>query len=95
MQGPDGTEMPQQGVFNEIQEPELIATSAEFEVGAPSPHRMKLTYRFEDQGDKTKFTMIITHATVEMRREHQAMGVVEGWNLNWDSLDAYIPTLVS
>ncbi len=95
MLGPDGSEMPQRGVFSEIIEPETIATSAEFEVGTDAPHRMKLRYTFDDLGDKTKMTMIITHASAEERREHEAMGVVEGWNANFDSFDEYLPALVA
>ena len=93
--GPNGYEMPQSGVFREVVPPELIVTTAEFEVGMDAPQRMVLAYRFEDLGDKTKLTMTITHASADERREHEAMGVVEGWNSNFDSLVDYIPTLVA
>ena len=95
MLGPDGFEMPQRGVFSEVVPPELIATSAEFEVGMDAPHRMTLRYQFDDLGDKTKMTMTITHASADERREHEAMGVVEGWNANFDSLVEYVPALVA
>lgn len=95
MVAPDGSEYPQQGTFTEIVPPGKIVTSALFDYGAAEPHQMVLKYEFEDLGDKTKMTMTITHATVEMRREHQAMGVIEGWNLNWDSLVDYLPNMVA
>jgi uncharacterized protein YndB with AHSA1/START domain len=95
MVAPDGSEYPQQGTFTEIVPPEKIVTSALFDYGAAEPLQMVLKYEFENLGDKTKMTMTITHATVEMRREHQAMGVIEGWNLNWDSLVDYLPNMVA
>jgi uncharacterized protein YndB with AHSA1/START domain len=95
MVAPDGSEFPQSGVFSEVVAPERIVTSAEFDYGADTPHRMVLTYKLDDLGEKTKMTMVITHATVEMRREHEAMGVVERWNLNFDSLVDYLLALVS
>ena len=95
MLAPDGSEYPQKGVFREIVPPETIVTTAEFDYGADAPHEVVLSYRFEELGDKTKFTMVITHPSVEIRRQHEAMHVVEGWNANFDSLDAYVPELVA
>jgi uncharacterized protein YndB with AHSA1/START domain len=95
MVAPDGSEYPQQGTFTEIVPPEKIVTSALFDYGAAEPLQMVLKYEFENLGDKTKMTMTITHATVEMRREHQAVGVIEGCNLNWDSLVDYLPNMVA
>lgn len=40
---------------------------------------MTVTATFEQQGGKTKLTLHTLHATVEDRRKHEDMGVVEGW----------------
>ena len=92
---PDGSEMPQRGTFREIVAPERLVMSAAFDHGGESPHEMVITYEFEDLGDKTKMTMTITLASAEERREHEAMGVAEGWNSNFDSLVDYLPALVA
>ena len=92
MVAPDGSEYPQEGVFREIVPPETIVTSAEFKVGADDSHKVVLTYRFDDFGDKTKLTMH-SGMFLPMSKEEQ-MGVIEGWNSNFDSLDAYLATLV-
>ena len=93
MVAPDGSEYPQEGVFREIVPPETIVTSAEFAVGADAPHQVVLTYRFDDLGDKTKLTMR-SGMYLPMSKQEQ-IGVVEGWNSNFDCLDDYLPTLVS
>ena len=92
MMAPDGSEYPQKGVFREIVPPETIVTSAEFEVGAEGPHKVILTYRFDDLGDKTKLTM--RSGMYLPMGEQEQMGVIEGWNSNFDSLDDYLATLV-
>ena len=92
MMAPDGSEYPQKGVFREIVPPETIVTSAEFEVGAEGPHKVILTYRFDDLGDKTKLTM--RSGMYLPMSEQEQMGVIEGWNSNFDSLDDYLATLV-
>ena len=92
---PDGSEMPQSGVFREIVARETIVTSAEFGVGADLTQEVVLTWRFEDLEEKTKLAMRITHPSAEIRRQHEEMGVLMGWNSNFDSLDDYIPALAA
>ncbi len=92
MLAPDGSEYPQKGVFSEIVPPEIIVTSAEFEVGEDAPHKVVLTYRFDDLGDKTKLTMR-SGMYLPMSKQEQT-GVIEGWNSNFDCLDDYLATLV-
>ncbi len=95
MLGPNGTEYPQSGVFKEIVPPETIVMTAEFPYAPDEAAEVVLTYHFDDLGDKTKLTMRIAHPSVEERRKQAAMGVVEGWNANFDSLDAHLATLAS
>lgn len=93
MLGPDGSEYPQSGTFREIVPPEKIVTSAVFEVGGDVPQKVVLTWRFEDLGDKTKLTMRQTSAD-ELGQEEQ-MGIVAGWNSNFDCLDEHLAALAS
>ncbi len=93
MVGPDGGEYPQRGTFTEIVPPEKIVTSAEFEHGGPEPSRVTMTYTFEDMGDKTKMTMTHLEMGVEYTEEMR-MGVMGGWNSNFDSLVDYLPSLL-
>jgi len=94
MVSPDGGEYPQRGEFQEIVPPELIVTSAIFEYGGsmPAQHAV-LTYRFEDLGAQTKMTM--THASTDGMEYNEEMvqGITYGWNLNWDALVEYLPSI--
>ena len=93
MLAPNGSEFPQKGVFREIVPPEMIVTSAEFEVGGDVPQKVVLTWRFDDLGDKTKLTMRQTSA--DEYSEQEQMGIIGGWNSNFDCLDDYLPTLAA
>lgn len=96
MISPDGTEYPVKGVFREIVPPERIVTSDEFDEGfekvvnADLPKGMVLTAVFEDLGPKTKLTLRIVHESVEDRKKHEEMGVIEGWNSSFDCLDEFL-----
>ena len=93
MLGPDGSEYPQSGIFREIVVPEMIVTSAVFEMGSNPPQKVVLTYRFEDLGDKTKVTLV--HSADEVYGEQERIGVIAGWDSNFDSLGDHLATLVS
>ncbi|HEY9735586.1 MAG TPA: SRPBCC domain-containing protein [Trichocoleus sp.] len=98
MVGPDGTEYPAEGVFQEIVPMERIVTTDEFgegyeQTGVDLPQGMVLTVLFEDLGDQTQLTLHIVHPTVEERRKHEEMGVVGGWNSSFDCMDEYLATL--
>ncbi|KAM3099108.1 SRPBCC domain-containing protein [Phormidesmis sp. 146-12] len=99
MIAPDGTEYPSKGVFQEIIPPERIVSTDEFGDGieqvldADLPQGMVTTVLFEALENKTKLTIRIVHPSVEDRRKHEAMGVLEGWNSSLDCLDEYLATL--
>src|SRR5262245_36546673 len=71
MRGPDGAEYPVCGTFLEVIPYERIVTTDEFgedfkpPVGVELPQGMILTALFEDDGDKTRLTLRISHPTVE------------------------------
>ena len=100
MVGPDGKEYPGTGVYREIVPIEKIVTTDEFGEGFEESHPdmdlpqgMVTTALFDDLSDKTKLTLIISHPTVEDRKKHEAMGVVDGWNSSLDKANEYITTL--
>ncbi len=93
MLAPDGSEYPQRGTFREIVPPEKIVTTAVFEYGEAGSSSVVMTYIFEDMGDKTKMTMTHVEMGVEYSEE-QRMGVIAGWNSNFDSLVDYLPSLL-
>lgn len=99
MTGPDGTEYPSNGVFKEIVPIEKIVTTDEFgdgfdEIesmkGKDLPQGMVTTYLFYDITERTKLTIITSHPTVEDKKKHEAMGVVEGWNSSLDKAEEYL-----
>lgn len=103
MVGPDGTEYPANGTFNEIVPIEKIVSSDEFgeEYQAAAakkkmdlPKGMVLTALFDDLGQRTKLTLITSHPTVEDKKKHEAMGVVAGWNSSFDKMNEYLETIV-
>ncbi|PYT00443.1 MAG: hypothetical protein DMF63_07705 [Acidobacteria bacterium] len=102
MIGPDGGEYPADGVFKEIVPIEKIVSSAdgfskEFQEAHPEMDLPKgttvMTYLFDDLGDSTKLTLITTHSSVEERKKHEAMGVVQGWGSSFDKLDELLSEL--
>lgn len=102
MIGPDGKEYPSQGVYKEIVPIEKIVTTDEFgeefenSEGVKKedlPQGMVQTYLFEDLASRTKLTIITSHPTVEDKKKHEAMGVVEGWNSSLDKAEDYLAEL--
>jgi uncharacterized protein YndB with AHSA1/START domain len=101
MIGPDGTEYPSHGVFQEIVPIEKIVTTDEFGEGFEEIESMKnvdlpkiltQTYLFDDLGPRTKLTIIVAHPTAEDKAKHEAMGVLEGWNSSLDKLAEHLAT---
>jgi uncharacterized protein YndB with AHSA1/START domain len=99
MIAPDGTEYPVKGVFQEIVPFERIVTTDEFDeayaaTNTDLPQGMIVTVLFEDLGEKTKLTLQILHPTVDDRRKHEEMGVVDGWNSTLDCLEEHLETIL-
>lgn len=100
MIGPDGTEYPSSGVYQEIVPIEKIVTTDEFGDGFEEAHPdmdlpqgMVSTFLFDDLGERTKLTLITAHPTVDDKKKHEAMGVVDGWNTTLDKLAEYLKEL--
>ncbi len=94
--GPDGAEYPSVGIYKEIIPHKKIVSTDEFgedyepPESSDLPQGMVTTTLFEDQGGKTKLTILISHPTVEDRIKHEEMGVISGWNSTLDNLEALL-----
>jgi uncharacterized protein YndB with AHSA1/START domain len=93
MRGPDGTDMPNRGVYLEVVENErLVFTCAYTKAWEPSEHPfMTVILSFESAGgDKTKYTALVRHWTVADREAHEKMGFHKGWGQCADQLAALV-----
>lgn len=92
MQGPDGTEMPNPGVYLEVvPNRRLVITDAYTEAWIPSAKPFTtIELNFEDLGGKTKYTAIVRHWTKEDKEAHEKMGFHSGWGTATDQLEALI-----
>ena len=81
MQGPDGTEMPNRGVYLEvIPNKKLVFTDAYTSAWVPSGKPFFTgVITFEYEGGKTRYTARALHWTAEDSKGHEAMGFHEGW----------------
>jgi uncharacterized protein YndB with AHSA1/START domain len=95
MRAPDGTDMPNRGVYLEIVKNEkIVATDAFTKAWEPSQKPfMTLILSFEDEGGKTRYTARVRHFTVADREAHEKMGFHVGWGICADQLTAVVATL--
>jgi len=96
MQGPDGTEVPNRGVYLEVIENEkLVFTDAYTSAWEPSGNPFFTgILTFEDAGNgQTRYTARALHWTRENRETHEKMGFHEGWGLAADQMIALARTL--
>lgn len=96
MKGPDGTEVPNRGVYLEVIENErLVFTDAYTEAWKPSDKPfMTAVLTFEDEagpnGTATRYTARVRHWTVADREAHEKMGFHEGWGKATEQLAALV-----
>lgn len=95
MQGPDGTQMPNPGVFLEVIPNErLVFTDAYTSAWEPSGRAFVTgILTFEDEGGKTRYTARVRHWSVEDKQAHEQMGFHPGWDIATDQLEAVVKTL--
>lgn len=89
MQGPNGEEVPNPGLFLEVVPNKRLVFTDAFAAGwvpAGKPF-MVATIEFDDLGDgTTRYTATARHWTVEDRKTHEQMGFHEGWGIVADQL---------
>lgn len=95
MRGPDGTEMPNRGVYLEVVANErLVFTDAYTQSWQPSDKPfMTVILTFEDEGGKTRYTARVRHWSVADRQTHENMGFHKGWGQCADQLEALVARL--
>jgi uncharacterized protein YndB with AHSA1/START domain len=96
MQGPDGTEMPNRGIYLEVVKNEkLVFTDAYTSAWQPSENPFfTCILTFEDAGNgQTRYTARALHWTKENREAHEKMGFHEGWGVAADQMTALAKTL--
>jgi uncharacterized protein YndB with AHSA1/START domain len=95
MQGPDGTRVPNPGVYLEVVKNErLVFTDAYTSAWVPSSKPfMTGILTFEDEGGQTRYTARVRHWTAEDLVAHEKMGFREGWGIATDQLAALAATL--
>ncbi|MEO7255370.1 MAG: SRPBCC family protein [Casimicrobium sp.] len=98
MQGPDGTEMPNRGVYLEVVENEkIVFTDAYTSAWVPSAKPFFTgVLTFEEEGGQsgiTRYTARARHWNAEDARAHEVMGFHQGWGIATDQLAALAKTL--
>lgn len=83
MRGPDGEEMPQDGVFLAWDEGKGFTVTDALTVGpdgfVPAEPFMIGRWQVEPDGDGTRFTASARHWTEEAMARHKEMGFEQGW----------------
>ena len=92
MRGPDGTDLPNRGVYLEVVPNErLVFTDAFTTAWQPSEKPfMTVILTFEEEDGGTRYTARVRHWTVADKEAHQAMGFHVGWGQCADQLTALV-----
>lgn len=95
MAGPNGEDMPNEGIILQIiPERLLVTTDAMTEGFRPTGGGfMSATMTFAAEGTGTRYTAVARHASPETREQHEAMGFHAGWGMAATQLDALAQTL--
>jgi uncharacterized protein YndB with AHSA1/START domain len=95
MRGPDGTEMPNRGVYLEVvPERRLVFTDAYVRAWEPSEKPfMTGILDFEDADGGTRYTAVVRHWSEADREAHERMGFHEGWGVATSQLEALAASL--
>lgn len=95
MNGPNGEEMPNRGVYLEVVENEkLVFTDAYTSAWVPSEKPFfTCVLTFADEGGKTRYIAQALHWTEEDMEMHEQMGFHEGWGMVADQLEAFAKQL--
>ena len=90
MRGPDGTEMPNRGVYLEVVRNErLVFTDAYASAWVPAEKPFFTgIITFADEAGKTRYTALARHWTMADREHHEQMGFHAGWGIATDQLAA-------
>ncbi|SEJ60419.1 Uncharacterized conserved protein YndB, AHSA1/START domain [Sphingomonas sp. OV641] len=91
MRGPEGEEMPSDGLYLEVvPQRRIVSTDAFLPGWIPAGPFMVRIDEFAGAGEKTHYTAIARHWTEEARDQHAAMGFDTGWNAATDQLEEVV-----
>lgn len=95
MEGPDGTRVPNRGVYLEfVPNERIVFTDAYVSAWVPSAKPFFTgILTFEDEGGKTRYTARVRHWNADDCAAHEKMGFHDGWNKATDQLAALAATL--
>jgi uncharacterized protein YndB with AHSA1/START domain len=95
MQGPDGTQVPNRGVYLEfVRNERIVFTDAYTSAWVPSAKPFFTgILTFDDEAGQTRYTARARHWTAEDCAAHEKMGFHEGWGIATDQLAALAATL--
>ena len=95
MQGPDGTEVPNRGLYLEVvPDQRLVFTDAYTAGWQPSAKPFfTCVLTFEDEGGQTRYTARARHWTAQDCAAHEKMGFYDGWSVATEQLAALAATL--
>ena len=97
MRSPEGLEMPNDGVYLEVQPNRRLVFTNAYTVGWTPVEKPFMTaiVNFEPLGDgsTTRYTAIARHWTEQDRNTHEAMGFHTGWGICADQLEKLAQTL--
>jgi len=80
MRGPNGEEMPNEGVFLDVVPGKHFISTDAFTVGwRPAGPFMVGIWAIEAEGEGTRYTASARHWSAEARDQHAAMGFEAGW----------------
>lgn len=89
MYGPNGEEMPQEGIFLDWVEGRRFASTDAVQVDLiPAGPFMIGIWEIEPEGEATRYTARARHWTEDARRQHEEMGFTHGWGAVADQLAA-------
>ncbi len=81
MRGPEGEEMPSDGVFLEVVPGRRFVCTDAFRAGwIPAEAFFVGTWEIEPEGSGTRYTTSASHWTQEACDRHEAMGFTPGWS---------------
>lgn len=82
MRAPDGTDMPNEGVFLEVVPNRKIVFTNAFTTGwIPQDPFMVVIITFEPEGSATRYTARVRHWNEDTMKRHEQMGFYEGWSI--------------
>ena len=95
MEGPDGTRMPNRGVYLEfVPNERIVFTDAYTSAWVPSAKPFfTCILTFEDVGGRTRYTARARHWNAEDCAAHEKMGFHDGWGVATDQLVRLAATL--